>query len=416
MNHLRKDTVLQRTPNISVHLRADDCVTLNLGSRRLESGPDTLRILDLFSQPNSVEAALHTMSPRSRARWIELTNTIRQLFCAGILQDVDATTKIHGDGVAYASPSIHVAMLNDRTRTESYLRAIAEVVERGDIVVELGTGSGVLSVAAVRAGASQVYAIEANRVALMMAEKTFADNKVADRIQLIHGWSTQVTLPQRADVMVSELIGNDPFGESVWEYTVDAVRRFLKPQSRRIPNRLKVYALTLEVPNKYWRKHRATDATLRNWRRWYGVDLRSVTTLLEPTDTTILWVKPQRVREWIVPGSAMLLGDIGFQEYEHMQIDSTATTIVGANGTVNAALIYFELDLGPTNAISTHPHRATRDNHWRCPVWLASQPLSVRAGDRLSVRYQYNVNTPGTRVRLFPGDARPQEMAGSLVR
>ena len=71
-------------------------------------------------------------------------------------------------------------MLHDDRRTGDYLAALAEAVRPGDVVLDIGTGSGVLAIAAARAGARRVYAVEASDIA-EVAERVFAANGVEDR-------------------------------------------------------------------------------------------------------------------------------------------------------------------------------------------------------------------------------------------
>jgi len=96
----------------------------------------------------------------------------------------------------------HASMLNDRRRTAGYLASIRDVVKPGDVVVDIGTGTGILAIAAVRAGARHVYAIEEARIA-RVARTLFEANGMTDHITLIRGRSTEVRLPQRADVLTN---------------------------------------------------------------------------------------------------------------------------------------------------------------------------------------------------------------------
>jgi precorrin-6B methylase 2 len=138
-------------------------------------------------------------------------------------------------------------MLHDDRRTGDYLAAVAQAVRPGDVVVDIGTGSGVMAIAAARAGARHVYAIEASDIA-GVAERVFVANGVEDRVTLIPGWSRQVQLPEPADVLVSEVIGNEPLEEEILETTLDARRRLLKPDGRLVPNALTLFARPLLLP------------------------------------------------------------------------------------------------------------------------------------------------------------------------
>ena len=102
--------------------------------------------------------------------------------------------------IATDTIQLHVNMLNDRTRTSGYLASIGKAVRRGDVVLDIGTGTGIYAIAAARAGARHVYAVEAGRIA-KAARTLFEANGVADRITLIRGLSTRITLPERADVL-----------------------------------------------------------------------------------------------------------------------------------------------------------------------------------------------------------------------
>ena len=106
---------------------------------------------------------------------------INVLIEEGALVEPDAA---RGPTRGWADPVEHARMLHDDRRTGDYLTALREAVRPGDVVLDLGTGSGVLAVAAARAGARRVYAIEATDIA-EVAERVFAANGVQDRVTLI---------------------------------------------------------------------------------------------------------------------------------------------------------------------------------------------------------------------------------------
>jgi predicted RNA methylase len=86
----------------------------------------------------------------------------------------------------YAEFEVHRTMICDRVRTGAFRRAIDSVVRPGDIVLDVGAGSGILSVFAARAGAARVYAVERTSAAVL-AQELAAANGVAESVQVIHG-------------------------------------------------------------------------------------------------------------------------------------------------------------------------------------------------------------------------------------
>ena len=227
---LNKNTVLKRAPELDIRLYSDNRIRIKLEANSVYIDFFGLKILELFSVPRSVGEAMDQLSTEIKVLqdWMDASQVIVSLWKAGILladtgKHIILNPKPSGFDAAY----IHILMLNDQRRTQSYLNAIQAVVIPGQVVVDLGTGTGVLAVAAARAGAKKVYAIEATSIG-EYAQKVFEANGYSDVISLINGWSTQIELPEKADVLISEIIGNDPFGERALEATLDARTRFLK--------------------------------------------------------------------------------------------------------------------------------------------------------------------------------------------
>ncbi len=77
-------------------------------------------------------------------------------------------------------------MICDRVRTDGFRRAIESVVRPGDVVLDVGAGTGILSLFAARAGAARVYAVERTTVAVL-AQELAAANGFAETIEVIHG-------------------------------------------------------------------------------------------------------------------------------------------------------------------------------------------------------------------------------------
>jgi hypothetical protein len=273
MAELSSDTILQRAPQMNVEL--GPTTIIHVGGRQIAVGGHILPILDAFEHPIAYSKAVKDLSARVTGvqAWIELVSTISNLYKSGVL--VDEAGAAPAPGLGWSAPPVHISMLNDRVRTGAFLNAIAEVVQPGDVVVDIGTGTGVLAAAAVRAGARHVYAIEATDIG-QAAEKLFAANGLADRITLVPGWSTHVELPERANVLIAEVIGNDPLEEGVMETFADARKRFLTPDARIVPSRVKTFALPVAIDDASRARHVFTAEATNTWKDWYGIDFSSL--------------------------------------------------------------------------------------------------------------------------------------------
>jgi SAM-dependent methyltransferase len=162
----------------------------------------------------------------------------------------------------------HHEMLIDKVRVESYLQAILSVVRKGDVVLDLGCGTGILSLFACMAGAKRVYAVDAEPI-IEIAKSIVDDNGYQDRVVLMNDWSTYVDLPEKVDVILTETIGNIGFEEGLLGWVWDARKRFLKVGGRIIPQKVEMYM----APVNY-------DPERDRTRAWgadtYGLDFCSV--------------------------------------------------------------------------------------------------------------------------------------------
>ena len=129
---------------------------------------------------------------------------------------------------------VHREYLSDPARVQAYERAIAATVRPGDIVVDLGAGTGILGMLACRAGAARVYAIEADGM-IEVARALARANGLADRIVFLMQHSSEVKLPEQVDVVVGDLIGRMGFEAGVFEAYAHA-RHWLKPAGRVMPS------------------------------------------------------------------------------------------------------------------------------------------------------------------------------------
>lgn len=141
----------------------------------------------------------------------------------------------------------YLAMVADDLRTPAYLDAMAAVIRPGDRVLELGTGFGYFAVHACRLGAAHVWAIEPND-AIGLGPSLAAANGCAERITFIQRLAAQVTLPQRADVLIEDLRGMSPLQGARLEVLRDVAARLLAPGARRIATADELRLAPAELP------------------------------------------------------------------------------------------------------------------------------------------------------------------------
>lgn len=144
----------------------------------------------------------------------------------------------------------HHRFLDDPPRLDAFARAIAEVVRPGDVVADLGSGTGVLSLLACRAGASRVYAVEKTGMSDFV-RRIAAANGVGDRVVVLHGHSQRVDLPERVDAVVSDMVGRIGFIKGGADALTDVRARWLKPGGRMLPQTTTTWIAPVEEPALY---------------------------------------------------------------------------------------------------------------------------------------------------------------------
>jgi len=141
-------------------------------------------------------------------------------------------------------------MIADRVRMNAYAEALRQTVKPGSVVLEIGTGPGIFAILACQLGAGRVIAIESDEI-IQVARENAAINHCADRIEFIEDLSTNVTLPVKADVIVSDMRGILPLFGRHLPSIVDARHRFLASGGVLIPRADTLWAAVVETPQRY---------------------------------------------------------------------------------------------------------------------------------------------------------------------
>jgi protein arginine N-methyltransferase 1 len=144
----------------------------------------------------------------------------------------------------------YASMLADSVRIRAYTAALRRVVRPGSVVADIGAGPGIFSLLACSFGARKVFAIEPSPV-IQMARELAAANNCDDRIEFIQKMSTRVSLPEPADVIVSDVRGILPPLEHGLSSLIDARRRFLAPRGVMVPSKDSLSVTIVNAPERH---------------------------------------------------------------------------------------------------------------------------------------------------------------------
>jgi precorrin-6B methylase 2 len=282
----------------------------------------------------------------------------------------------------------HREYLADVPRVTALRRAIHATVRPGDVVVDLGCGTGLLGLMACEAGAARVYAIDGSGM-IAIARAIARKSPFADRIEHVAGHSTHITLPERADALVFDQIGRLGFEAGVLEYALDARRRLLKPDARIMPGPVTLHlalAASGEVRSRidFWDSRPAgidaSPARVTACNTGYPLEPGEIE--LRSKSAAITEMRPATWNEEPLEGRARLVASLP--------------------GRIDGLAGWFVAELAPGIVMSNAPDRADRIN--RRPGFLPfDRPIDVAAGDALDV----SIRIPPTDMILAWEAVRP---------
>lgn len=269
----------------------------------------------------------------------------------------------------------HGSMLRDTERVAAFDAALKRVLRPGMVVADLGAGTGILSLLALKHGAARVYAVEAGEIAYL-AEQMLRENDVEGRVQLLRGQSRDIELPERVDVLLSETIGNVGTEEGIVGYVADAAERWLKPDGVVLPQAISVWAAPAFV---------GLAATLEDesFRERFGISLQPVVEmgrnlLLRTTmGAEALQATGQRLDEVVIGRETRgISGEIALELSE--------------DRTVDALIVWFRATIWDDITIDNEPTRT--ETSWSRGLLPLGEPIELMAGRtyRVEVRSTHN--------------------------
>ena len=265
----------------------------------------------------------------------------------------------------------HRQYLSDAVRIGAFRRAIHEIVRRGAVVLDLGSGTGILGLIACEAGAARVYAIEDGGV-IELARAAAAANGFADRITFLNGHSGDLSLPERVDVIVSDLIGRFGIEGGLLEDGADARARVLKPGGAMIPARVEIELAPVEHTDgrahiEFWNAHPAgfDFSPLRRWAVNTGY--------------------PANYDRAALLGAPMTGATLDMRAAGPEPLSIEASLSVERRGTLHGIGGWFVAHLSPGATLTNSPLAAPRVNR-RQVFFPIDAPVRVSPGDSVRVK------------------------------
>jgi len=272
-------------------------------------------------------------------------------------------------------PPWHFSIIHDEARNAAYDAALRRAVNPDMTVLEIGAGSGILSMMAARAGARRVIACEANAALAEVARENVARNGYADRVEVIAKLSTDLDvaadLGGRADLLVSEIISNIIVGQQVFPVMAHAAAELLTPDAPMIPAGASARVALARAPKLRPRQEIVAA----------GFDLSALGRLAKAQLPF-----PVGDKDLILAGPA---ADLFAFDFRTAPTAGEASIVLEAEDPANCVAQWLELRMDSAGRYENRPAPGAK-SCWSVIVW----PLGAEMGpgDRLTVRGAYEAD------------------------
>ena len=275
----------------------------------------------------------------------------------------------------------HFDMLADYARNDAYDQALKRAVSESSHVLDIGTGAGLLSMMAVRAGAKCVHTCEKVPELYDVAQQVFADNGMQNDIKIINKQSTQLEvgddIPQKVDVLVSEILDAGLLGEGVIPTLRHALENLVQPDVTVLPKIANVYAVLIE--SDYLKRMNPIDEIS-------GFDLSAFDAYRtdEKYAALSLAETPHQTLSDDFPVLAIDFKQLPpFASPEEPNTSYVPVTI-SRDGCVHGIAFWFELHVDDHASFSTGV--GGESFHWKQAVQIFDKELSVKEGETIDIK------------------------------
>jgi len=261
------------------------------------------------------------------------------------------------------------SMIGDRVRLDAHAAAFRKVVRPDSVVLDIGAGTGIMSLLACRAGARRVYAVEpSGAVQILLAAAR--DNGFTDRIVVLQRRSTEVTLPERADVIVSDLRGVLPPHGTHFADLMDARRRLLAPQGRLLPTRDDLWLAAISAPEAFERRRGVWQSGPD------GLDLRSALPFVENE------IEKCRARPDQQLGEPVRWASLHYPTLAERAVRGTGTCAITRDGVGHGLCVWFDTEL--VEGVGTSNAPGAPDGIYGQIFLPWPEAVALRTGDRVA--------------------------------
>ena len=260
-------------------------------------------------------------------------------------------------------------MLADVPRMDAYVEALRRTVTPDSVVLDLGCGPGALALLACKFGARRVYAVEPDGV-INIARDAAAANGFTERIEFFQNLSTEITLPERATIIVSDLRGVLPWFQQHLPSIIDARERLLAPGGVLIPRRDVVWAAVVDAADRY-------EELVGPWRR-FDLDLSAGIERITNT-----WRKTRLKREELL-SEPVCWAALDYHNVKSSDADAQISWRAARPGTAHGVAVWFEADLTGEIGFSNRPGET--ELIYGQGFFPFTRPVKVIAGEVISMR------------------------------
>jgi type I protein arginine methyltransferase len=277
----------------------------------------------------------------------------------------------------FADMTKHDDMLADPVRVDRYFEAITKHVREGDEVIDLGTGTGLLSCFAARAGARLVHAVEYGPI-IEAAQDVAKENGITN-IAFHRVNSREFTLPHRVDAIVQEQLGSALFNEHVIANVVDLRDRLLKEGGRILPNRLRLFVVPVQAEEGPYAPF-ASEQTL------HGLTFRALApyTKAHPQGYLYRVYKPLPLDAFLAEPQSVVDVDLLTVTSAELPASVRYSETVSKKGVLHGFCVFLEAHFDEELSFTTSPVDPDRAVCWSVPI-LRSERHEVSPGDTVSL-------------------------------